>query len=83
MLSEQTEEFIKQLNIPVFLLRNGNLYIAEDPSSLSTARDLVEPQDVVNFSIQLSDSDEENLKEYLSNFGTHKSSSPPGGKRAV
>lgn len=67
MLSEQTEEVIKQLNIPVFLLHNGNLYIAEDPSSLSTARDLVEPQDVVNFSIQLSDSDEENLKEYLSN----------------
>lgn len=38
MLSEQTEEVIKQLNIPVFLLRNGNLYIAEDPSSSSTAQ---------------------------------------------
>ncbi|QHU89319.1 hypothetical protein GWK73_01480 [Candidatus Saccharibacteria bacterium oral taxon 955] len=63
--SEKTKSFIEELNIPVFMIRNGIFHAMKTPFDLSTASEVVDVRDIPKEGIRLSENDTEALKSYL------------------
>ena len=63
--SEKTRNFIKELNIPVFMIRNGTFHVMKTPFDLSTISEAIDARDIPNESVRLSENDTEALKSYL------------------
>lgn len=63
--SEKTKNFIEELNIPVFMIRNGIFHAMKTPFDLSTASEVIDVRDIPKEGIRLSENDTEALKSYL------------------
>lgn len=65
--SEKTMEFVDRLKMPIFLIRDGRFYKVDSFSESVKESESVSPKELSDFSINLSEKEKDNLKEYLTN----------------
>lgn len=65
--SEKTMEFVDRLKMPIFLIQDGRFYKVDNFSDRAKESKSVSPKELLDFSIDLSEEEKDNLKEYLTN----------------